>query len=104
MVLCMSVCHERGQARDTLEEPAAALDGIVAPGSCTAVIAHEEDIDAESVCAVLLDNIQRIHDIALGFTHLVAVRSQDQSLSRTLHVRFGGVDFTDVIQEVMPES
>ena len=52
------------KAGHTLEESAAALYGAVIPGSGTAVIAHEQHVDSEGIGAVLIDDIQRIDDVA----------------------------------------
>ena len=91
------------EAGNALKESPAALDGAVAPGSGAGVIAHEQDIDTERVGTVLLDDVQRVDDVALGLGHLVSVRTEDQALGRTLHVGFRGIDLTDVVQEMMPE-
>ena len=88
----------------TLQETLAALDGVLVPRSCCAVITHEQYISTQGVCAVIFYDVQRVYHVTFGFTHLISVRSKDQSLNRTFCVRLRSVDYTDVIQEMMPET
>ena len=54
-------------------ETLAASYGAVVPRSSCAVVTHEENVGTKCICTILIYNIKRINNVALGFTHLVAV-------------------------------
>ena len=88
----------------TLQETLASFYRVIAPRSRGAVISHKQHIGTQRICTVCFHDVQRIHDVSFGFTHLVAVRSKDQSLRGTLCVRLRCIHHPDVIEEVMPET
>ena len=96
--------HDILQRKHALQEAAAALDRAVVPRRRGAVIAHEEHIDAKRIRTVLRNDVQRIHNIALRLTHLLAVRAEYHALRRALLIGLRRIDLAEVVEEVVPET
>ena len=69
------MCGHGGQrsAADLQSVGAAASYGAVVPRSSCAVVTHEENVGTKCICTILIYNVKRVNNVALGFTHLVAV-------------------------------
>ena len=91
-------------SEDSLQEALAAAHGALIPRGGSAVITHKEDVCAERIRTELLDDVERIDDIAERLAHLRAVSSEDHALRGSLCIRFVRRHCTDIVEEVMPES
>ena len=70
---CRLLCHDIGQSCNSLKETLATSYGAVVPRSSCAVVTHEENVGTKCICTILIYNVKRVNNVALGFTHLVAV-------------------------------
>ena len=89
---------------DTVEEALRALDGLVGPGNGLLKVADEHDVQAHGICAVLIDDIIGVDDVAAGLRHLLAALAEDHAVAGALLIRLLGRHDADVIQELMPEA
>ena len=92
------------QACHTIKEFLASFNGAVTPRSCSTIITHEQYISTKGISTIFFYDIKWIHNISFGFTHFIAIRSENQSLDRTFCIWFRSIYNAKIIQEVMPES
>ena len=102
--IAVALCYHFCKTPDSVDESLAALNSGIAPGSSLFVVTHKENVRSENVCTELVNNLVGVNNVALGLGHLFAVGAEDKTLSRSLGVGLGNGNFSEVIEEFIPES
>ena len=98
------VRHQLLQLPDTVQEAAAALHALLAPGSAQVKSADEHLIGTQGIRAEVVHDVVRIHHVSAGFAHLFAVFSQNHAVGGSLLIGFRAGYHALVIQEAVPET
>ncbi len=86
------------------EEAVDAFDAGHLPGFGGFEGAHEHFVEAEGVCAVLLDDVIGVDDVAAGFGHLLVVFAEDHALVDEFLEGLGFAEVAEVEEGFVPES
>ena len=65
---------------------------------------HEHFVQAQGVGPVLVDDVIRVHHVALGLGHLFVVGAQDHPLVNQIHERFLSWYQAKVVEDLVPET
>ena len=93
-----------GHAPDAGEEAGNALDALHAPGFHLFERAHEHFVEAQRVGSVFVDDVVRVHHVAAGLGHLLAVLAEDEALVDESLERLGRGDVAEIEEHLVPEA